>query len=128
MLGDEREHAIVDLDRIEGGEAQARQVRDLVQYAFDQKAERRLAGKIGAIARDINAGQHDFPIASIHQRLDIVDHSARGDGAAVAATIRNDTECAAMVAAILHLQQGTGVIGKRSEESLEWKEWVSKVK
>src|SRR3546814_18440975 len=77
MLGDEREHAIVDLDRIEGGEAQARQVRDLVQYAFDQKAERRLAGKIGDIARDINAGQPDFPIASIHQSLDLVDYRDR---------------------------------------------------
>src|SRR3546814_6183178 len=64
MLGDEREHAIVDLDRIEGGEAEARQVRNLVQYAFDQKAERRLAGKIGAIASEINAGPPDFPIST----------------------------------------------------------------
>src|SRR3546814_4567752 len=88
----------------------------LVQYAFDQKAERRLAGKIGAIARDINTSQHDFPIASIHQRLDLVDHSARGNGAAVAATIRNDTECAAMVAAIMHLNKGAVVIGKAADK------------
>src|SRR3546814_19915075 len=87
-----------------------------LQYAFDQKAERRLAGKIGAIARDINAGQHDFPIASINQRLDLVDHSARGNGAAVAAPIRNDTECAAMVAAILHTHKGAGVIGKDADQ------------
>ena len=55
------------------------------QDALDQPAEARRAGQIGAVAGQIDAGQHDLAMAGVDQRGDAIDHRAGGHRAAVAA-------------------------------------------
>ena len=112
FVRDEVEQAIVHLHAVDRGEAQARQVGHAFQYAFDQQAERRRAGQVGAIAGDIDARQDDFAIARVHQLARLGHDRARRDGAAVPPAIGDDAEGAAMVAPILHLQKGAGMVGK----------------
>ena len=69
------------------------------QDALDQQAERRRARQIGAVAGEVDAGQHDLAEAAVDQRRDPLDHRAGGHRAAVAAAERDDAEGAAMVAA-----------------------------
>ena len=52
--------AVVDLDAVERGQAQARQCGHVPQDALDQQAEAGLAGQVGPVAGDVDAGQHDF--------------------------------------------------------------------
>ena len=51
---------VVDLDAVERRQPQPRQVGDMLQDALDQLAERRRAGQIGAVAGDVDPGQHDL--------------------------------------------------------------------
>src|SRR5690606_36498127 len=53
------------------------------------------------------AGQHHFGIAVADKALDLIHHRAHRHGTGIAATIGNDAEGAAMIAAILHLHKGT---------------------
>src|SRR6478735_2956856 len=63
------------------------------------------ARQIGAVARQIHAGQHDLGVAALDQGADLVDHSAHRHRTRIAAAIGNDAEGTAMVAAVLHLHE-----------------------
>src|SRR6185437_6853284 len=66
----------------------------------------RSAGEIAAITGDVDAGEHDFTVAvageAAHLRHDVI-HRQR---TRIAASVRNDAEGAAVVAAVLHLHEG----------------------
>src|SRR5262249_40374891 len=66
-----------------------------------------LAGQIRAIVADVDARQHDLGAAGLDQATHARDHLARGHRAGWAAAIGNNAECAAVVAAVLHLHVGT---------------------
>src|SRR5690606_3885801 len=57
---------------------------------------------------DVHPGQHDFRIAIGDEFLDLLDHEPHGYRAGGATAIGNDAEGAAMVAAVLHLNEGAG--------------------
>jgi hypothetical protein len=69
-------------------------------------AERRRAGQVGAIGGDVDAGQHDFGNAVGHQPAHLLHDGARRHRARGAAAERDDAEGAAVVAAVLHLDEG----------------------
>ena len=64
LIGQCVEKIVVGLHRVDGGEAQARQIRHVVQYALDQRAQPRRARQIAAVAGDIDAGEHHFAVAA----------------------------------------------------------------
>ena len=108
LLGDEAPEILVDLHRIDGGEAQPRQLGQLAQQAAHHLAQRRAARQIAAIAADVDAGQHDLPDACLHQPAGLGQDLAHGKAAVVAAAIGDDAEGAAVIAALLDLQEGAG--------------------
>ena len=77
-----------------------------LQDRLHQPAELRRARQVGAIAGHVDAGQHDLGIAVAGQPLDLLDHRAHRHRARIAAAIGDDAEGAAMVAAVLHLDEG----------------------
>ena len=115
LAGGELEQPVVHLDAVERGEAQARQLRDVAQDALDQLAEARRAGQVGPVAGDVDPGQHHLAEALVDQRLDPLDDQPGRHRAAVPAAIRDDAEGAAMVAAILHLDEGPRAFGEAGE-------------
>ena len=76
------------------------------QDLLGQHAEFRRARQIGAVAGEIDAGQHDLGMAALDQRAHLFDHRAHRHRARIAAAVRNDAEGAAMIAAVLHLHEG----------------------
>ena len=96
----------IDLGRIDGGEAKARQVGHQLQDAGHQLTKGGLAGQVTAPRGDIDAGQNHFVIALGGQTADLFDHLARRGRARIAPPKGDDAEGAAMVAAILHLDIG----------------------
>ncbi len=84
----------------------------MAQDPLDQGAEARRAGQIVAVACHIDPGQDNLAMALLDEPRDTVDRCAGGDRAAVAASERDDAECAAVVAAVLHLDKRAGVFGK----------------
>src|SRR3546814_6238482 len=90
---------LVDFHAVERGQAEAGQGGDVFQYTLDQPAEGRAAGKVGAVAGDVHARQNDLPMALVDQCLDLVDDEPGRDRAAVSASVGDDAEGAAMVAA-----------------------------
>ncbi|MCY1171291.1 hypothetical protein D9M73_113960 [compost metagenome] len=109
FLRQQREQTVIDLDPVERRQPQPLQRGHMVQNAFDQLAERRRTGQIGAITGEIDPGQHHFAVTSLDQCGDAIDRGPGRDRAAVAAPLRDDAEGAAMVAAILNFDKGAGV-------------------
>ncbi len=66
---------------------------------------------VWGIARDVDAGQHDLAMAVLDQPARLRHHVADRHRARIAAAERDDAEGAAMVAAVLHLQERAGVAG-----------------
>ena len=77
------------------------------QDLFHQLPEFRSARQIGAIARQIDAGQHDLGMAAFGEYAHLLDHRAHRHRTRIAAAEGNDAESAAMVAAVLHLDEDT---------------------
>ncbi len=86
------------------------------QDAFDQRGEGGRPRQVGAVAGEINAGQHDFAVPGIDERGNPVDHRTRRDRTAVPPPERNRAEGATMVAAVLHLDERTHMIGETRGE------------
>ena len=105
IVGDGIEQVAIRLDRIDRRDAQPLQLRHMPQDLLRQQAEPRRARQISAVAGEIDAGEHDLGMAALNQGADLIDHRAHRHRARIAAAIGNDTEGAAMVAAILHLHE-----------------------
>ena len=108
LIGKRIEQIVIGFDRIDRRQPQPRQLGHVAQDALDQRAQARLA-QVSAIAGDIDAGEHDLAIAARDQPPRLRDHFVHRQRARIAAPERDDAEGAAMVAAVLHLQEGAGV-------------------
>ena len=106
LAGEGIEQLLVESRGIEGGQPQPRQLRNLVEDTPHQGAEPRPRRQVGAVAGDVDTGQHDLAAAAGDQRADPADDGFRGDAAVVAAGEGDDAEGAAVVAAILDLDEG----------------------
>ena len=84
-------------------------LRHQLQQLSHQRAQRGRARQVGAIGGQIHAGQHDLGKAFFDQPPRFRHHRAHRHAARIAPAIGNDAEGAAMVAAILHLQEGAGL-------------------
>src|SRR5947207_7920711 len=71
----------------------------------DEPAERRRARKFHSVAGEIDAGQHHFPAAALHQAVHLIQYRRDRQGARIAAAEWNDAEGAAMVTTVLHLHE-----------------------
>ena len=111
------EQIAIGLDRIDRRQPQPLELRHVLEDLLHQRAELRRAGQIGAVAGDIDAGEHDLAIAVGDEPPHVVDHRAHRHRARIAAAIGNDAERAAMVAAVLHLHEGARAAfeGRRSD-------------
>ena len=116
--GDHVEQIAIDLDGIDRGNPQPLQLRHVPQDLLDQLPELRRARQIGAIAGDIDAGQHDLGMAALDQRADLFDHGAHRHRARIAAAIGDDAEGAAMIAAVLHLHEDARQAGLEAFEQM----------
>ena len=79
FLGEQREQPVVDLDRVERGQPQPRQLGHQRQHALDELTEALMARQVGAVAGRVDAGQHDLAIAVGDERADALDHAAGRD-------------------------------------------------
>lgn len=86
------------------------------QYPLNQQAEIWLPRQIMAVAGDIDTGKDNFRNASVDKYLNMLDNLASGDRSAVTPAIWYDAECAAVIAACLHLHKGPGVARKGGRE------------
>src|SRR6266550_616466 len=78
----------------------------MFENLLHQCAELGRTRKIRAIAREIDAGKHDFAIAARAEAAHLSYDLSHRHRARIAAAIGNDAEGAAMVAAVLHLHEG----------------------
>ena len=78
LAGDRLHEQRVGLDRVDGGEAQARQVGDAAEDRGDEVAEARRARQVGAPGGEVDAGQHDLDEAALRQAGDLLDDDAAG--------------------------------------------------
>ena len=67
FVGERVEQIAIGLDRIDRGQPQPRQLRHVLEDRLHQRAEPRRARQVGAIAGDIDAGEHDLAIAVARQ-------------------------------------------------------------
>src|SRR5512146_1809935 len=116
LLRDQAPELVVDLDRIERGEAQALELGHECEQAPAELAEGGLPGKIGAEAGQIDAGQHQLAKAGIAERARLADDLADRHRTAVAAAEGNDAEGAAVVAALLRLDKGARAVLETVDE------------
>ena len=66
----------VGLDRVDGRQAQPLELRHMLEDLLHQRTKLRRSRQIGAIARDVDAGEHDLAIAVADEALNIADHRA----------------------------------------------------
>ena len=100
------EQVAVGLDRIDRGQPQPLELRHVLEDLLHQRAELRRARQVRAVAREIDAGEHDLAIAALDQPAHLRHDLAHRHRARIAAAIRDDAEGAAVVAAVLHLHEG----------------------
>ena len=106
VIGKRIEKIGVDFDCINRREAQPCEFRHVFQNLLHQRPKLGRARKIGAIAREVDAGENDFPISTRADPAHLSDHLAHGYRARIAAAVRNDAEGTAMVTPVLHLHEG----------------------
>ncbi|MND29501.1 hypothetical protein D3C80_200100 [compost metagenome] len=106
LISNQIHEMMIGLDTIDGGKAQAQNIRHLLQQCLGKITKRRLTGQVSAIAGRIHPGQHDFAIAAFRQPACLIHHRTHGHRARIAAPVGYDAEGAAMIAAILYLNEG----------------------
>ena len=113
LFGQQAENSVVDGRRVEGTEPEAFQVRHGAQNLLGQVAQ---AGVTCAIGRNINTGQHHFHMAALNQFPHLIDDAPGRHAAIGAAGKGDDAEGAAMVAALLHLDEGAGAAFQTADQ------------
>ena len=86
------------------------QLRHLRAQRPDQLRHRRLARQIHTPAGDLNAGDHDLPVAPVPQLPGLLQRQLQRRGANRPSGIGNDAVGAEVHAAVLHLQHGPGAL------------------
>ena len=118
VIGDDVEQIAIGLDGIDRRNPQPLQFRHVPQNLFCQLPEFRRARQVGAVAREIDARQHDLGMAALGQRADLFDDRAHRHRARIAAAVRDDAEGAAVVAAVLHLHEHPRQAGLETVEQM----------
>ncbi len=108
LFGKRIHQGAIDLDAIKRRQPQPFETAYMLENLPDQRTELGCPRQIGAVAREIDPGQHHFAIAIVDDPANLFDHLAHRHRARVSAPKRDDAEGAAMVAAVLHLHVGTG--------------------
>ena len=103
LIAERVKQVAIGFDGIDRGETQPLQLRHLGQNAFHQGAETGPVRRM--IARDIDAGEHDFSKSTLDQRAHLINHIACRQRARIAPPKRNDAERAAMVTPVLDLHE-----------------------
>ena len=116
LLADQPPQCIVDRCRIDRGQPQPLQFRNQRQQPPDKLPERRGPRQIRPIGGDIDPGQHDLLIARLHQGAHLCHHGADRNTAAGATAERDDAERAAVVATLLHLDEGARPSGEFGDQ------------
>ena len=88
----------------------------MAQDALNELTERGRARQVRAVACEVDPGQHHLPKTLADDIVHRVDHLPGGHRSAVPASIGYDTEGAAVIAAVLHFDEGPGMIGKGGGE------------
>ena len=106
LIGNKIHQMAVSLNTVDGGKPQTQNIRHLLQQCLGKITKGRLARQVRAIARGVHPGQHDLAIAAFRQPARLIHHGPHRHGAGIAAPIGYDAEGAAMIAAVLHLNEG----------------------
>ncbi len=109
---DDVEQIGIRLDAVDGGQAQPFEIGQGFQQALDEAAEAQVAALVRG---DVDAGEDDVARALIHSLANCGENGFGRDRAGLAPAERNDAERAAMVAAVLNLDEAPGVVVRRGE-------------
>src|SRR6185436_15280003 len=109
LFRDDPQQDWVGLDGIDRRQSQPLQFGDMLEDFLHQRAQRWPGGQVAAIGGKVHPGQHNLRKALLHQTPRFLDHSAHRHAAAVAAAEGDDAKGAAVIAAILHLEEGAGL-------------------
>src|SRR5689334_2862429 len=101
------EEFTIGFHRVDRRESQPRDLRHMFENLLHQCAELGRTGKIRAIAREIDAGEHDFAIAARAEGAHLSYDLSHRHRARIAAAKRNNAEGAAMVTPVLHLDESS---------------------
>ncbi len=104
--GNQAPEVLVDFTRVERGQPQAAQLGDGGQKRTNHLPETWPVRQIGAVSGQVHAGQDDFIRPAGNEVARLGDDRGSRHGSARAAGVGNDTEGAAVVAALLHLKVG----------------------
>src|SRR5262249_28026691 len=110
LIADQPQQGLVRFDGIDRGQPQTLERGNVLQDPRRQLSKCRPTWKISAIGSQIDARKHNLLKAQVHKPARFPNNSAGANAARVAPSIRDDTERAAMVAAVLHLQHGAGAM------------------
>src|SRR5579883_1951540 len=105
LLRDRAPERIVDLRRVERRETEPLELRHQIEHATDQLAQARPTREIPAIAGDVDAREDHLGEPALDLRAHLRHYLARGYRAVVATAEGDDAESAAVVAALLHLDE-----------------------
>ena len=105
LIGERVDEIVIGLNAVERRKPQALQRRHMFQHLPDHRAEARLAGQVAAIARDVDAGQHNLGKTARRELANLVNNLPHWHGARIAAPEGDDAESAAVIAAVLHLHK-----------------------
>src|ERR1700741_557810 len=107
---------VVDLIGIERRQPEPLKVWHQREEPPRELAEPRLSWQIGAETRDVDAGQYDLAVAALDEMARLRDDVADRHGTVVAASQGDDAEGTAVVAALLHLEEGAGAAFEAVDE------------
>ena len=116
FIGQASKEIWINFGRIDGGQAQSLQIRNKLQEAGNELAKCWQTRQILAPSRQIHARQHNFSRTGRNELFNCSDHFSGGGGATGASAKRDDAECTAVVASVLHFDIGartTGFTGRQ---------------
>ena len=93
---------------VQGGQAQAREVGNQREQSPKGGGEARPIGQIGAVGGDVDAGEHGFAVALLDKAPQLIGQRVDRDGDGRTAALGDHAEGAAVVAAVLDLDEGAG--------------------
>src|SRR5215469_18082298 len=116
FFGEQSPELGVDLCRVERREAQALELGDRSEQPSHHLAEARCPRQIGAIGRQIDAGQYDLAVARFNETARLIGDAAHRHRSVGSAGVRDDAKGAAMVTALLNMQKGAALPFKAVDE------------
>ena len=106
LVGDQALEIGVDHRRVERGKAETLEFRNGGEQAAHCLAEAGCTWQVAAIGAEIDAGQHQLAAAAFDQGAGLGGDLTQRHAAVITAAIGDDAEGAAVVAAVLHLDEG----------------------